>query len=73
MVERTSYPIPDGYRMLQPEEIVKEGDLSWVNTLGRFMEITPGESSVGWQAKDLICPIRKDEDYFLKNIERRAA
>ena len=38
-MNRTSYPIPEGYRMLQPGEVIKENDLYWNDVTGAFFEV----------------------------------
>lgn len=38
---RTSYPIPPGYRMLKPGEIIQITDLYWSERSGKFISVAP--------------------------------
>lgn len=69
---RTSYPIPDGYRMLEPEEIIQAGDKAWAYLLSKFVDVAGLNPLVGKKAKRANCAIRYDEDYLIENIERRS-
>ncbi len=70
VTKRTSYPIPDGYRMLRQGERIEEGDKAYAPALEKFVPIHKTYS--GQDCKTFVCPIRKDDNYLLANIERRA-
>jgi hypothetical protein len=67
--KRTSYPIPDGYRMLRQGERIEEGDKAWAAALSKF--VTVHKAYAGQDCKTFVCPIREDADYLLANIEGR--
>ncbi len=39
VTKRTSYPIPDGYRMLRQGERIEEGDKAYAPALEKFVPI----------------------------------
>lgn len=68
VVKRSTYPIPDGYRMLGKEELVQEGDKAWSHLLNRFVLVKPSSPLVSKPARRSDCAIRKDDNYLLENI-----
>lgn len=63
MEKRTSYPVPDGYRMLQPGEIIKENDLCWFADKFQQVPHTSEYTGAADPAKH-ACIIRADSSYL---------
>jgi len=58
--ERKTFPIPEGYGMLDRQDVIKAGDCVWSSSEGRFIVIQDDDEYViGEKAWHYTCPIRK--------------